>query len=102
MSERPWTPGPWEAVISDRRGEMSWVRDPHMPSGADSIALVGASEIETEQANVQLIAAAPDLYEALRDIIGIARAATLHSGGGHNRKRIAKAEAALSRAGDRP
>jgi hypothetical protein len=39
-----------------------------------------------------------DLIAALKGILGIARAATLHSGGEHNRKRIAAAEAALAAA----
>jgi hypothetical protein len=39
-----------------------------------------------------------ELCAALRGVLGIARAATLHSGGVHNRKRIAAAEAALAKA----
>jgi len=61
------TPGPWESVASEDRDHMSWVRDPSMPQGADSIALVGASELETEQAIVDFIASAREALPALLD-----------------------------------
>lgn len=39
-----------------------------------------------------------DMLAALKGVLGIARAATMHSGGEHNRKRIAAAEAAIAKA----
>lgn len=38
-----------------------------------------------------------DVLVALRDMLRIARVATMHSGGDHKRKRIARAETALAR-----
>jgi hypothetical protein len=39
-----------------------------------------------------------ELLKALKAVLGIARAATMHSGGEHNRKRVAAAEAAIAKA----
>ena len=56
------TPGPW--VSSIRNGQL-WVVH---PSGAmeRSIARIG-DPLETDKANARLIAAAPDLLEALKE-----------------------------------
>jgi hypothetical protein len=80
--EAQHTPGPWRIVDDGIAGPSWWVVSDALISDADA----------------HLIAAAPDLLAALKGIIGIARAATFHSGGDHNRKRIAAAEAAIAKA----
>ena len=68
MSERKWTPGPW--VVYDFPGTY-W---PGIDAKLTSIITWGEFEetngvqgnsLEEAKANAQLIAAAPDLYEAL-------------------------------------
>lgn len=62
----------WVAVPSDSRKCMSWIREEGMPQGADSIALVGASEVDDEANRVELIAAlknhAPALIARIREL----------------------------------
>lgn len=70
----------WEAVYAEDRGHMSWVKDRDAPAGADSIALVGASEIDEEHKNVALIAAAPDLLQAAKDALASHSAGFFQSG----------------------
>lgn len=56
-----WTPGPWRVVrpVTPTDGFTLW-------SGEDRVALTGpATSLECEAANARLIAAAPDLAEAL-------------------------------------
>lgn len=55
MSETKWTPGPWRVGI-DRRA--IW-------DDEDRCIAVAKSETHQLEANARLIAAAPDLYEAL-------------------------------------
>ena len=72
MSEPKWTPGPWRASVEEPpfrigdclQGQQIW--------GRCRIAFterqnVGAAQ---EAANAHLIAAAPDLYEALSELLG--------------------------------
>lgn len=47
---------PWVPVASEDRHHMSWVCDPTMPEGAQNICLVGAIELDVEQANTEFIA----------------------------------------------
>lgn len=87
------TPGPWRV----RSGK--WVvakRGEH--EGEILIAPTYWMENVPEEAaaNARLIAAAPDLLEALKDVLRIAKAASIGVTG--NAKRIERADAAIARA----
>lgn len=56
-----FTPGRWSAVEALSRAHMSAV----VASDGMEVALVGASETDEQNANAHLIAAAPELFEAL-------------------------------------
>lgn len=94
MSAPTFTPGPWHTDASKSfyvfahgsLAEQAGVRNGPFVANAST------------EANARLISAAPELLGALSDILRIARAATLHSGGDFNRKRIARAEAAIAKA----
>ena len=69
MSERKWTPGEWSVYQVER--ETYW---PGIDAGRTSIVIWGDQQenngvqgdtLEEAKANAHLIAAAPDLYEAL-------------------------------------
>ena len=68
MSEQKYTPGPWHHYIDD---------DPRAanPSlyiaatGWGDVAKIGGGPFPTRLANARLIAAAPELHEALSDMI---------------------------------
>jgi hypothetical protein len=63
MSETKWTPGPWLAQECIRSGWDVVADDGHVVETTDEIGRYGPID---RQANAHLIAAAPDLYEALR------------------------------------
>ena len=63
-----YTPGPWR-VRSNLVGPLEIVRDLPRGHALEPIALVGADTFPQCQANAELIAAAPDLYAALRDLL---------------------------------
>ena len=64
----PHTPGPWETALSftaDNR--IIW--DVCLPDGGDMIAdLAECGDEQTQEANARLIAAAPELLEALIEL----------------------------------
>ena len=66
--DRKWTPGPWEAALE--RGCHGVIAKSLPEGGANFVALVGNDDNTPERepvrfANAHLIAAAPDMYEAL-------------------------------------
>jgi hypothetical protein len=72
MSETDFTPGPWRV---EREGHECWVRDDGgliargpFPNRYENEDERFYSELDQYYANAALIAAAPDLYEALRDL----------------------------------
>lgn len=68
MTERKWTPGPWLVEV-DESSQVE--RYPMIAS--ENYGVVGSEGmygvIETDYANAHLIAAAPDLYEALESLV---------------------------------
>lgn len=57
------TPGPWHVGQSSKRGHEVWART----SDTGSMMVAGCGHAEFDQANARLIAAAPELLEALED-----------------------------------
>lgn len=68
MSDTAHTPGPWEAT--DLTGKP--VNDPGVMSAKHCVATVWINDISRKQAvaNAQLMAAAPDMLAALREVEG--------------------------------
>lgn len=69
MSEQKHTPGPWFVLDrvsqNDSRSLIYSQREEYTPS--EDVALVGAVSPNEQQANAKLIAAAPELLEALKE-----------------------------------
>lgn len=80
MSEAKHTPGPWKCVTGNAEREFNQVsiRPKNWVAGLPAnfaIAKVNAPGFEFGYANAHLIAAAPDLLEALQEIVGYMEAA---------------------------
>ncbi len=73
MSEKKWTPGPWSVC-----NMTSWCCVDHAEWGT-TVAEIGEND-ETGLANAHLIAAAPELYEALQAMIDLQENATPFGG----------------------
>ena len=77
-----WTPGPWECAPKDGMvkstvsanlsadwGYVIWMPEPPFAMGATGAAICTANrDAEESEANAHLIAAAPELYAALREL----------------------------------
>jgi CTP:molybdopterin cytidylyltransferase MocA len=101
MSETKWTPGPWFVVNCGTKDEpMMSVKAARIagesPRHEVAICATGDSPQAMENANARLIAAAPDLYEALKAIVGIAGNSFIQTR--HGGQVIAAARAALAKA----
>jgi hypothetical protein len=75
MSETKFTPGPWSAVNVGTKDEPMMSVKASRISGRQlrhevAICATGDSPQEMENANAHLIAAAPELYEALDALFG--------------------------------
>ena len=93
MSERKWTKGPWEAALE--RGCHGVIAHALPEGGANFVALVGNDADTPEKepsrfANAHLIAAAPELYEALDRMVALFMT--------ENGEDVAGARAALAKA----
>jgi hypothetical protein len=107
-TEKPgaaFTPGPWEVFFPTDDPDAGAVRPGIDAVDGPTLILWGTDEDgegvygetpEQAKANAYLIAAAPDLLAALKDVLRIARAASIGITG--NAKRIAAAEAAITKA----
>ena len=62
-----WTPGPWEVRPGWLSGVMSDVTD----ADGCAIAWTNRHRPRAQEANARLIAASPDLYEALTEVIRV-------------------------------
>lgn len=96
MGEAKFTPGPWgldAGFESSKPGDFDEYWQVH--DGADAIACSANCYAENREANAHLIAAAPELYEALDNI-----ATATHNGFNihENSVLIAEARAALAKA----
>ena len=72
MSETRWAPGPWQAYPTIETGR----EPPYTPVGANTLLgkvySEGFGDYDESRANANLIAAAPDLYEALAQCLALA------------------------------
>lgn len=88
------TPGPWIAEGSEMNATV-WVRGP------DGKRVCSVKRCETDFDNARLIAAAPDLYEALKaalPYLGSAANEHIHNDWDENARIEAQARAALAKA----
>jgi hypothetical protein len=73
MSEPKWTPGPWEVVeptAIDYRAPLVYGADRQsLVAGAESGGPIRAVSASEARANARLIAAAPELYQALSALL---------------------------------
>ena len=95
MSETKHTPGPWkvlsEEAIRIKSQDGSLLAMLHHLRGVHGVN--GRIPIEEVHANARLIAAAPELLEALKELLGLAeRHGWLHVAVNNARAAIAKAE----------
>lgn len=75
MSQPKWQPGPWK-VDPDHRPGMAWNRHIVFGDGDGRICFMahsGGGNPERDQANANLIAAAPELYAALDGLLAAPR-----------------------------
>lgn len=91
------TPGPWGVSRLDG-GEQYNILDSSDQPDANVVATARFHDDSPGEtlSNARLIAAAPDLLAALRDVLRIAKAASLGVSG--NAPRLARAEAAIAKA----
>lgn len=92
MTEK-WTSGPWR--VESLEPEIQTIRSQHI-----YIASIYDSAAQKQNgANANLIAAAPDLYDALQDTLNMLRAAHIQCGVHHDgNKRVQKVRAVLAKA----
>lgn len=87
------SPAPWKAV----QGISLWVESSYGIGVADDIDTI---DDETGEANARLIAAAPELYEALREIVADNKCGLMCSlCGAADKCKIRRVVAALEKAG---
>lgn len=96
LKELGISPAPWDCVITE---STSWVEDYHDISIADT-RLTEVPNLEISRADARLIAAAPELYEALREIMADNKCGLMCSlCGAADKCKLRRAVAALEKAG---
>jgi len=92
MTKRKWTPGPWLVQTTD--GAKSGNGFDVLGSCVSGLTWINPDSNQSEaQANAHIIAAAPDLYEALENLLGV------HEGKGGTKYHAGEiARAALAKA----
>lgn len=91
------TPGPWSYEPDNRRNpivsyEEGYIARLFSPEATVSGCTSNAPPLVDVEANARLIAAAPDMYAALRDILAIIGVSTLPSASRRAREALDKAE----------
>lgn len=84
MAETKWTPGPWAVRVAGHRINVGQDRNGRYYNRVAEMATTATSNVAAEGlANAALIAAAPDLYEALQAMVTMQeQMARRPSGGG--------------------
>ncbi len=110
MTETKWTPGPWQASLDNIRGN-AWYQDIDGAIGqpdehiglAKVVVVIDGEDYRQGRANAHLIAAAPDLYEALSNFLENEKF-QVGVGGNPNavEKMLAQARAAIAKARGEP
>ena len=102
MNEVRHTPGPWQ-VRHDHGATTKTFGGPHVQAGKRVIAwpeFPSVDENDTSEANARLIAAAPDLLDALTDLVGgCGKEGDLYSSTAIGKARAAIEKATLAREG---
>lgn len=108
MSETKFTPGPWEVIdrLSGSENHYGWRLVSRSGYLIGEIYPLGSDPTDEAQANAQLAKAAPDMYEALKDLLDqvddyvyVSKAlAAIAKADGHNRSGADKTTPALSTA----
>lgn len=102
-----YTRGPWkcnrrapfgEDYNTDKMRSTLAIDSANWASLAQVVVMVNESPSAEGVANAHLIAAAPDLYEALNLILPLAKGYVAHNNVGSNRRYIKAAEEAINRA----
>jgi len=70
MTAHKHTPGPWQVAEKFNCVDVRGVDGPYIANCNQSVAI----DWRTKEANARLIAAAPDLYDAVAAVIGATRA----------------------------
>ena len=103
MDKPGYTPGPW--IVTDERAMCRelWINVLHPDVGTVSLAAVrpgcdAANELGDTEANARLIAAAPEMFEALQNILLCPAILDELNGDNETNNAVAKARAALSKA----
>ena len=85
----PWTPGPWRIIRqTPSEGFVGWlyfvVRDSgeRNPIAPATLRTEDGVVAQTTEANARLIAAAPEMAEALRHLVGYLDTVNVYTGGG--------------------
>lgn len=94
------TPGPWYVDLSAGYGDGPEIRDTADPQAGNLIATVhGRASVDAQDANANLIAAAPELADALRRLLEVKPNHNMHHGKRCEESdcRIALARAALAK-----
>ena len=103
MTETKFTPGPWQLVQAEYSDSGRYV-EPRVFSYADPddpkiICSMAVRDGTTEEANGLMVAAAPDLYEALSELIdALPSAEDMRARGKQEGPSLRKARAALAKA----
>lgn len=80
------TPGPWTGTEVPGNGQMFAIKSPHKPESCAFVIATtprthGTENLREQEANVRLIAAAPDLLEAANTLLDVLPWASDYGGG---------------------
>ena len=98
MTDTPWTPGPWYIAALDDQEEATEF-DILAPDGEEEPWHIAKTygNIDGEKANARLIAAAPEMAEALANMVEIVDFVERRYGGRINPPTVDNARALLAR-----
>lgn len=99
MDKPGYTPGPWKATRSNpAEGYDCWLITANHRNNFEKYLATVAGGASTSEANARLIAAAPEMFEALQNILLCPAILDELNGDNETNNAVAKARAALSKA----